>query len=58
VDEPSLVRLFVELTGDSDAAGKSVLMYLEILERDYFPRLDDANGSVTAYQGVIRKSTP
>jgi hypothetical protein len=34
MDELALIRLFIELTGESDGAARCVLMYLEILERD------------------------
>ena len=40
MDETSLIRMFVDLTGDTEAAGRSVVMYLDMLERDYFPNAD------------------
>ena len=37
MNETALIRLFVDLTGESDGAARSVLMYLEMmLEHDYF----------------------
>jgi hypothetical protein len=40
MDEIALIQLFIELTGDTEAAGRSVIMYLDILEHDYFPNLE------------------
>ena len=37
MDEAKLIRLFSDLTGESDGAGRSVLMYLDMLGDDYFP---------------------
>jgi hypothetical protein len=37
MDDAKLIRLFSDLTGESDGAGRSVLMYLDILGADYFP---------------------
>lgn len=40
MDETALIQMFVAVTGDTETAGRSVVMYLEILERDYFPNLN------------------
>jgi hypothetical protein len=32
MDEASLIRTFTDLTGDTEAAGRAVLMYLDMLE--------------------------
>ena len=37
MDEPALIRLFVDLTGETESNARSVVMYLDMLERDYFP---------------------
>lgn len=37
MDEPQLIRFFIDLTGEPEGAARSVLIYLDILERDYFP---------------------
>ena len=34
LDEPSLINLFKELTGESENSARSVLMYLDIIEHD------------------------
>jgi len=38
VNEVALLRLFTELTGETESAARCVIMYLEMLERDYFPQ--------------------
>jgi hypothetical protein len=48
MDEAALIRLFVDLTGDSDSAGRSVLMYLDMLEHDYFPNRNPESPSGSA----------
>ena len=48
MEEPGLIRLFTDLTGESESAARCVIMYLDLLERDYFPRAsqDDLTGTV------------
>jgi hypothetical protein len=36
VDELALIRLFQEITGESDSSARCVVMYLEMLRQDYF----------------------
>ena len=37
MDDTKLIGLFTELTGESDSTARSVLMYMDMLESDYFP---------------------
>lgn len=40
MDELGLMRWFSELTGETDSAARCTIMYLDLLEHDYFPRCD------------------
>ena len=53
MDEAGLIRSFVDMTGQSESSARSVVMYLEILARDYFPRLsgDSANPETHSTDG-------
>ncbi len=49
MNEPDLIRFFVDLTGGTESSARSVFMYLDRLERDGCDRLD-RNGSANARQ--------
>jgi hypothetical protein len=34
MDDASLIRMFTDLSGEADSAGRSVLMFLDVLEDD------------------------
>jgi len=38
VNEVELLRLFTEITGETENAARCVIMYLDMLEHDYFPK--------------------
>jgi hypothetical protein len=44
MDEPKLIRLFTDLTGEPEGTARSVVMYLDMLEEDYFPTASQERG--------------
>jgi hypothetical protein len=57
VDEPKLIELFTELTGESEITGRAVVMYIDMLERDYFPAKRESLPSSAAPQSPGRQGT-
>lgn len=37
MDEAALVRFYTSLTGETETAARSVVMYLDMLQENYFP---------------------
>ena len=59
MDESKLIRLFSDLTGESEGAARNVVMYLEMLETDYFRRTDAANtgpDDAVSEKGAVKPS--
>ncbi|MFO1501375.1 MAG: hypothetical protein U1G07_23800 [Verrucomicrobiota bacterium] len=51
MDEPGLINFFVDLTGQSESSARSVVMYLDMLERDFFPPNGEAGGTEADWTG-------
>ena len=53
MDEPALIRFFSELTGAPEGSARCVVIYLDLLQRDYFPSAlgpDSGTASAAAIQ--------
>lgn len=37
MEESKLINFLTELTGESEGSARSLVMYLDLLEKDYFP---------------------
>jgi hypothetical protein len=51
MDEPSLIRLFTNITGEGESNARCVMAYLDLLRRDYFPdrRQVSTNGETNGH---------
>jgi hypothetical protein len=63
MNEVNLIRLFMDLTGATESTARSVVMYLDILERHYSPgrenipvRIEDR--TPTEVNGGVPNSLP